>query len=169
MEQTPLDLLKQGVLPYREILRRNAGKYGATATEIDDILQDVFLAAWGMIAKGEEVRSWKAWLVTVSRNTTLAVVRKRQRAHRYQEKVRVQEIERAEAGTQDPEMKLLAKEQLLATSERLSRLADSEKGFLFVVLNSGRTRDQAAKYYGVSTRTIRRRLARIKEKVHGRD
>ncbi len=169
MEQTPLDLLKQGVLPYREILRRNVGKYGATADEVEDILQDVFLVAWKKVQEDYPMRNWKEWLFKVSRNITRAVVRKRQRARRNSDEARRREYVHAEGEARNPELELLAKEQLIATSERLSMLADSEKGFLFVVLNSGCTRAQAAQHYGVSTRTIRRRLARIKEKVYGRD
>ncbi len=149
------ELLSEG-LPYEDILRRNAFKYGACAENIDDILQDVFLAAW---EKADDIPPDKlqAYLLTVSRNTSLNRKRKEQVRHKHEPRVQVEELLRRKAETSDFYSRVLTKP--------LSVLSDREMKLVDLLYREGLLKYEAAAQLGISPRTVHRWLAKIKEKL----
>jgi RNA polymerase sigma-70 factor (ECF subfamily) len=148
-------LLSKG-LPYIDILRRNAYKYGACADNIEDILQDVFLAAW---EKADDIPLDKlqAYLLAISRNTSLNRKRKEQVRHKHEPRLMVEELLQRMAETSDFYSRVLTKP--------LSVLSDRERKLIDLLYREGLLKYEAAAQLGISPRTVHRWLAKIKEKL----
>jgi RNA polymerase sigma-70 factor (ECF subfamily) len=148
-------LLSKG-LPYIDILRRNAYKYGACDDNIEDILQDVFMAVW---EKADDIPldKLKAYLFTVSRNTTLNRQRKAKQRRTGQPLLAVEEKLRQLAATADFYPRVLTKP--------LSVLSDREMKLIDLLYDEGLLKYEAAARLGISPRTVHRWLAKIKEKL----
>jgi len=150
------ELLSKG-LPYEDILRRNAFKFGAYDEEIDDILQDVFLSVW---ERADEIdpENLKAYLVTTSRNITLNRKSKELVRHKHSPRVMADEIERRRTQAIDPETALLQK-------ERWPMLSDREQELARLLYDVGLSKQEAAAQLGISSRTVHRWLKKVKEKL----
>ncbi len=157
MRPTTRDRLSEG-LPYEDILRRNAFRYGATPDEVDDIMQDVFLSVWEHADDADAVSDLKAYLITTSRNITLNKMRKAQVRQKHVSRIRGDEIERRTMQTLDPETQLLQK-------ERWPRLSDREQDLARLLYEVGLSKQEAAAQLGISPRTVHRWLTNIKEKL----
>ncbi len=151
------ELLSEG-LPYEDILRRNAFRYGAYEENVDDILQDVFIAAW---EKADDIptHKLKAYLLTVTRNTSLNRKRQEQVRHKHNSRVQVSEIRRRTLQAPDPEMRVLQNEKTRPT------LSDREQELVRLLYDVGLLKQEAAAQLGISPRTVHRWLAKIKEKL----
>jgi RNA polymerase sigma factor (sigma-70 family) len=153
---TTRERLSKG-LPYESILRRNAFKFGAYDEEIDDILQDVYIHVWER-ADNIDPKNLKAYLVTTSRNITLNRKGKDRVRYKHSPRVRADEVERRRQQAVDPETQLLKK-------ERWPMLSDREQDLAELLYDEGLSKQEAAAQLGISSRTVHRWLANIKEKL----
>ncbi len=151
------ELLSEG-LPYEDILRRNAFRYGAYEENIDDIMQDVFMAAW---EKADDIpaHKLKAYLLTVTRNTSLNRKRQEQVRHKHSSRVQVSEIQHRATQALNPEMRVLQNEKTRPS------LSDREQELVTLLYDGGLLKQEAAAQLGISTRTVHRWLKTIKEKL----
>ncbi len=158
MSETTRERLSEG-LPYEDILRRNARKYGATTEELDGIMQDLFLWMWEHADEPQlEDTDLQAYLITASRNITLMRKRKAQVRQKHLSRVRGDEVERRMKQTLDPETQLLQR-------ERWPMLTDREQDLARLLYEVGLSKQEAAAQLDISPRTVHRWLKNIKEKL----
>lgn len=65
---------------YLDSIYRFAYRLTGSASEANDITQEVFIKAWRSIKKFDTNKSFKAWIFTIARNATTDFLRKRKNA-----------------------------------------------------------------------------------------
>lgn len=122
----------------------------------EEVVQEVLLAVWREAATFERARgSATAWLLTLSRNRAIDVVRARRRRGAHEERLAA---ERPEA-TPTPEAACVDTERSLAVQHALSRLKPEQRVALELSYYSGLSHSEIAAQLEIPLGTIKTRIA----------
>jgi RNA polymerase sigma-70 factor (ECF subfamily) len=133
--------------------------------EVEDLVQEVFLRAFGSIGGFREEASFKTWLMRIATNTCLNFIEKSKR----------QGIESLDdpldsgdsrgdllVGRGSPEGDLLADEMGARLQEAIDRLSPDFRAVLVLRDVQGLTYEEVAQAVGVNLGTVKSRLARAR-------
>jgi RNA polymerase sigma-70 factor (ECF subfamily) len=127
--------------------------------ELNDLLQDVFVAALESVDRLEEARALRSWLTSIAVFTARARIRRRVR-WRFLRVVPSEEIPELPAVTASPE----TSEALRCTYEVLSELPPDERIAFALRFIDGMELTEVASTCRVSLATIKRRLRRARDR-----
>jgi RNA polymerase sigma-70 factor (ECF subfamily) len=123
-------------------------------SEVEDLMQDVFVAAMEKLGSLENVESFPAWLATVARNRAIDWLRTRKKTEELPEDLPSKKDERGEA------------ERVLAV---IRTLPDAYRETLVLRLVEGMSGPEIAKRVGLTPESVRVNLHRgmklLKEKI----
>lgn len=129
---------------------------------VEDIGQDVFLAAYRSIATFDENRGvpFSAWIFTMARNRSLTVLRERQTENRRE----TMDMADFGCGRKTPEEELLNRERQEAIAACLRQIPQPFRKTILSSLD-GNSLEEIARCHGVTLGTVKSRLHRAREKL----
>lgn len=176
-EQTPALPWKADVLAARkgdhsafEALVRSVQRpvYGlclrllSSEAEAAEVAQEAFLRAYQNLHKYDESRPFDLWVLAITRNLCLDILRRRQRMHTED----VEDIkEQLPSGEKTLEEGAIAKEERLSLEQAMSTLPADDREVLALYYVQKRTTKEIAQIMKVAPGTIMARLFRAREKI----
>jgi RNA polymerase sigma-70 factor (ECF subfamily) len=137
-------------------------------TEAEDVVQDTMTRAWRQALSFDRTRgSAVAWLVTLTRNRAIDVVRSRRR----NEEFRVGEARVRPVPVETPEMEVSTAERARAVRKALHALNDDQRAVLDLAYFSGLSHSEIAAQLSQPLGTVKTRIAqavrRLRDELHG--
>jgi RNA polymerase sigma factor (sigma-70 family) len=127
--------------------------------------EDVFQATFLVLVRKAASRHWHEsvgnWLYGVAYRLALDARRQAARRNRHERRAEPR-------SASDPEDEITLREAQALLDEELSRLPEKYRAPLVLCYLEGRTRDEAAKQFGWSLGTLKRRLEQGRERLHDR-
>jgi RNA polymerase sigma-70 factor, ECF subfamily len=130
--------------------------------ELEDVVQDSFVAAFGTLSKLNDPRAFKTWLTAIVTRTTIATIRRRRLLSRlgFVNAPRVQ-VENVLARNAPPDVMA----ELEAVYRSLDALPAGDRVVLVLRRVEQLQLDEIARTTGFSLATVKRRLARAEERL----
>ncbi|MFJ6653794.1 RNA polymerase sigma factor [Microbacterium sp. NPDC091313] len=146
------------------LVRRHAPFLVAFATRLtgsradaDDCVQEALITAWQRLPELAEPEKVRSWLTTIVSRKATDRLRRRKPVD--------QIVDDAIVAWDDPERSAVRSSQLQALSRVLSELPEEQRVVWVLKEVSGYSYDEIADQVGVSTATVRGRLARARKSV----
>lgn len=142
-------------------LRRFVRTRLGDAAAVDDVVQEVFLAAWQSAGAFRGEGDPRSWLFTIARRTATRHDRRAQPAPTETETL-AQLAEAAGFGSADPERLVARAQQQAALDRALERLSAADREIIALRDRAGLTGPQAAEALGITLHTAKIRLHRAR-------
>ena len=131
-------------------------------TEVEDIVQTVFLKVYGNLDKYDETKaSLSTWIYTITRNTVCDYL-KEKRDHPV-----IELIENTVYSAEEPDDSLLNKEALEELASALEKLPQIERDVIILIYYHGKPKAEVAKILDITYGQLRylhdKALSRLKE------
>lgn len=137
------------------------------ATDVDDVVQDAFVAAWGSLEAYDPARSFRAWLFAIALNKMRDHLRFRKvrsfffRAHDIHAEATPPIADLAA----NPERDVVARQELQRVQSVLGRLDPKLREALVLTGLVGMSQPEAASALGISLKTIEGRVMRARAQL----
>ncbi|MCF1442043.1 RNA polymerase sigma factor [Ralstonia nicotianae] len=161
-----------GVLVRRHsaALAQAARSFGIPETDIDDVVQDTFVAAWRALGDYDDTRSFRAWLFQIGLNKMRDLYRFRKVRHFL---FGAEDLEHAEStdapGLTDPdpgpERHAAARRDLARVVAVLDKLDRGSREAIVLTAIVGMSQPEAAAALGMSLKAIEGRISRARAKL----
>ncbi|CAH0447043.1 RNA polymerase sigma factor CnrH [Ralstonia syzygii subsp. syzygii] len=161
-----------GVLVRRHgaALAQAARSFGIPATDIDDVVQDTFVAAWRALGDYDDTRPFRAWLFQIGLNKMRDLYRFRKVRHFL---FGADDLEHAESahspGLTDPrpgpERHIAARRELARVVAVLDKLDRGSREAIVLTAIVGMSQPEAAAALGMSLKAIEGRISRARAKL----
>ncbi|HYQ67344.1 MAG TPA: sigma-70 family RNA polymerase sigma factor [Actinophytocola sp.] len=155
------------VRAYEQLVRRYQGpmfrlavRMLASRGDAEDVVQEVFLAAWRSLVTLREEAAFVGWLYRMITNRCLNVIRGRHTTV----DVDLTERESHDAGSH-PERAVEVNEQLTAVTAALQRLTGEQRACWLLREVHGRSYEEISQTVGVTTTAVRGRIARARAQL----
>lgn len=155
------------VRAYEQLVRRYQGpmfrlavRMLASRGDAEDVVQEVFLTAWRSLATLHAEAAFVGWLYRMVTNRCLNVIRARHTTV----DVDLAQRESRSAGSR-PERTVEVSEQLAAVTVALQRLTGEQRACWLLREVHGRSYEEIAQAVGVTTTTVRGRIARARAQL----
>lgn len=148
---------------YQKLVYGIAYRIVRNGAEADDLVQSIFLRAYGGLRTFLRGTDFKSWLYSVAVNTSLNA---RKQARRQQEVV-LQAGAAAEAPVEDPAAGLMEEEAKAGIDRAIAMLPDDQRIVLHLRIHDGLTHEQIAKVLGCPTATVTSRIFLARKKLEG--
>ena len=142
---------------YRNKVYTIAYKLTVSVPTAEEIMLDVFLQLWLKRKELTDVKYFKAWLFTVTRNRTFSTLR--QMAAQQTATPITDENDFLLQTPEHPGQQLQDKEYRLILQQAISRLSPQQKKVYTLIKEQGLKRDEAATELNLSPETVKRHLA----------
>ncbi len=133
--------------------------------EASEIAQEAFLRAYQNLEKYDDSRPLDLWVMTISRNLCLDILRRRQ-------KVKTEDVEdhayRLNTGEANAEDLAIVKQERQSLEDAMNTLSVEDREVLALYYVQKRTTKEIAEVIGVAPGTIMARLFRAREKLRQR-
>lgn len=140
--------------------------YGAPVSEVEDVVQEVFLAAWRKLADYDHQRPFRAWLFAIALNRVRDIARRRKvRAFFFGASELNEGATRIEAEAPDPETQAHHRLALEKVSERLSVLPQDLRTALILTAVTGLSYQDAAASLNITVKALEGRIARARKRL----
>ena len=133
----------------RAVLR----EWGLKGADVDDVCGDVVCDAWESFRRFDRSRSFRPWVLTITRRRAAAFLRRRRRNA---EVLRTLHVAQPAART-DPDDAALTLRELTRYRERLTA---RQRDFLMLRFGDGRTPDEIARLRHTTAATVRAALSK---------
>lgn len=150
-------------------VRHLARGMGVPDTDLDDVVQDSFIAAWRSLSEYDPTRPLKPWLMRIGVNKVRDLQRFRRVRHFLFRAASVDEIE-PESLAHDqagPEQIAASQLELAQVMKMLDRLDPKLREALVLTAFVGLSQVEAAATLGVSAKTMEGRVLRARAKLDG--
>jgi RNA polymerase sigma-70 factor (ECF subfamily) len=134
--------------------------------ELEDIVQESFVAAFSGLSKLVDARAFQTWLNAIITRTTIATIRRRRLLARLGF-IRIQPVQIENVVARNAPPDVLA--ELEAVYRALDALPAAERVVLVLRRVEQLPLDEVARRTGYSLATVKRRLARAEQYLQGRD
>ena len=129
----------------------------------ENLLDKVFLEVWREAAKFPGHLRMSTWLLIISRNRAMAVLRRRQR-----EETHKGTAEALEDPADDPKLVFLNDRRFPLSFSRLADLSEDHREMLDLVYYHGQSIDEVAQILGVAPKTVRARMFNARKRIEAR-
>jgi len=143
------------VARYQKLVAGVAWRYGVRSEEIEDVVSEVFLKAYGNLASYRPVHPFSTWLYRLAANHVVDHGRRRRKRGR-----EVELTERLDAPGPGPDELLERRERASIVRAALAGLRPRYREVLFCVYIEGMRIEEAARTLGLPQGTIKSRLLR---------
>lgn len=127
-----------------------------TRSEAEEVVQDAFMRAWREAPSFDRTRgSALAWLVTLTRNRSIDVVRSRRRRALHEDESAAAEPPETPPG---PELALVDTQRAAAVREALATLRPAQRAVLDLAYFSGLSHSEIAERLGQPLGTVKTRI-----------
>ncbi len=145
-----------------------ARSFGIPGTDIDDVVQDSFVAAWRALGAYDDSRSFRAWLFSVALNKMRDLYRFRKVRHFL---FGAFDIDSPDAPPLEdpgpgPERQTAAKRDLARVTKTLERLDRDQREAIVLTAIVGLSQPEAASALGVTPKALEGRIARARVKLN---
>ncbi|GAB4352820.1 MAG: hypothetical protein Kow0026_10610 [Oricola sp.] len=140
-------------------VRRVARGYTGSASDADDIAQEVFLSVWrsaGAWQKGEA--RFSTWLYRVTVNRCID----HKRRARFRNWIGLERIEAVFASDDDPERELAGRAELASAARAVAALPDRQRMAILLSVSAGLANPQIAETMSVSVGAVEQLLVRAR-------
>lgn len=152
------DVFRDGIVALIPKMRSYATALMGSASEADDLVQDVLIRAWRFRASFREGSYLQAWIFKIMRNEFL-----NQRLARRPVLQQMQgNFEDLRVTEGDQEWRVRYRELMSG----LSRLPEHNREALLLVVGAGLTCEEAAEVLGCAAGTVKSRVSRAREYLH---
>lgn len=148
-------------------LAQAARSFGLPETDVDDVVQETFVAAWRALGDYDQSRPFRAWLFSVGLNKMRDLYRFR--------KVRQflfgaldlnnPEMPGIEDDQPGPEREVAARRELALVAKTLERLPRDQREAIVLTAIVGLSQGEASAALGLTTKALEGRVARAREKL----
>jgi RNA polymerase sigma-70 factor (ECF subfamily) len=157
----------QLVRRYGPALTQFARLSGTPETDVDDIVQDAFIAAWRRLDNYDEARPFRAWLFRIAINK-IHDLRRGRRVRRFL--FAAEQIETSEASmladpAPGPEREALARRRLEDIKRMMGGLDPELRDAIILTAILGLSQGEAAETLGISLKSIEGRVARARRQL----
>ena len=149
------------VLVYRHgsLMKVYAARILGSATEADDVVQEVFTQAWDQLDRLNDVSAVRSWLMRMVSNRAIDRIRRRKNT------ANVDDWEAATASTRSPEHIVEIQMEMSALAMAVYRLTPMQKQCWVLREIGGVPYADIAEYLGVPVSTVRGQLARARRAI----
>jgi RNA polymerase sigma-70 factor (ECF subfamily) len=151
---------EQLVVRHQPAMYRLALRMLTSSGDAEDVVQDVFIAAWRQLPELREDAAFVGWLYRVTTNRCLNVLRARRPTTELDEEIVVSG--RAEV---QPERAAQISGELAALHAALALLPPTQRACWLLREAHGRSYDEIARIVGTSTTAVRGRIARARSQL----
>ena len=148
-------------------LAQAARAFGVPETDVDDVVQESFIAAWRYLAQYDPSRPFRGWLFRIALNK----MRDTRRRHRVRAFLfgaeRIEDRPDMADDTPDQERLVIAAHELARIRAKLDRLESGLGEALVLTAIIGMSQPEAALALGVSGKSVEGRVARARAKLAG--
>lgn len=146
-----------------------ARSFGIPETDVDDVAQETFIAAWKALAEYDPDRPFRAWLFHIGLNKMRDLLRFRKVRHFLFGALGLQGDDEAPDGAEapqvadpvaGPERAVAARRELDLVVRTLDRLERGQREALVLTAIVGLSQPEAALAMGVTPKALERRIAR---------
>jgi len=146
-------------------LAQAARAFGMPETDVDDVVQESFIAAWRHLAQYDPARSFRGWLFRIALNK----MRDTRRRHRVRAFLfgaeRIEDRPDMADDAPDPERSAMATRELAEIRAKLGALDGGLGEALVLTAIVGMSQGEAALALGISVKSIEGRVARARMKL----
>jgi len=140
--------------------------YGAPPSEVEDVVQEVFLAAWRRLADYDRNRPFRAWLFAIALNRVRDMARRRRvRAFFFGATELDEGVTQIETETVDPETEAHHRLALEAVSRRIATLPEDQRTALVLTAITGLSYQEAAASLKITVKALEGRIARARKRL----
>lgn len=140
--------------------------YRAPASEVEDVVQEVFLSAWRRLADYDRQRPFRAWLFAIALNRVRDMARRRRvRAFFFGASELDDGATRIEAEAPDPETQAHHRLALEEVSRRIANLPEDQRTALVLTAVSGLSQQDAAAALKITVKALEGRIARARQRL----
>lgn len=140
--------------------------YGAPSAEIEDIVQEVFVAAWRRLADYDRARPFRAWLFAIALNRVRDLARRRRvRAFFFGAAELDESATRIANEAPDPEDQAHHRLALEQVSKRLASLPEDLRTALVLTAVTGLSYQDAAASLHITVKALEGRIARARRRL----
>jgi len=143
--------------------------YGAPVFEVEDIVQEVFVAAWRRLADYDRQRPFRAWLFAIALNRVRDMARRRRvRAFFFGAAELDEGAARIEAEAPDPETQAHHRLALEEVSRQIAGLPEDLRTALVLTAVTGLSYQDAAASLKITVKALEGRIARARKRLAAR-
>lgn len=148
-------------------LAQAARSFGLPETDLDDVVQETFVAAWRALEDYDQSRPFRAWLFGVGLNKMRDLYRFRKVRHFLFGAVDFDnsELPPIEADQPGPEREVAARRELALVTKTLDRLPREQREAIVLTAIVGLSQHEAASALGLTVKALEGRVARAREKL----
>jgi RNA polymerase sigma-70 factor (ECF subfamily) len=140
--------------------------YGAPASEAEDIVQEVFLAAWRRLADYDRLRPFRAWLFAIALNRVRDMARRRKvRAFFFGATELDEGAHQVGGELPDPETQTHHRLALEQVSRRLDGLPEDLRTALVLTAVTGLSYQEAAASLNITVKALEGRITRARKRL----
>jgi len=152
---------------YGQGLVHAARSFGIPETDLDDVVQDTFVAAWRALSDYDDSRSFRAWLFSIGLNKMRGLYRfRRVRSFLFGafdlHTPGFKELEDPRGG---PERAVAAKKELATVSQTLRQLPRDQREAIVLTAIVGLSQQETAAALGITIKALEGRLSRGRAKL----
>jgi RNA polymerase sigma-70 factor (ECF subfamily) len=150
------------VRTYGKQLAKLAGSYGVATSEIEDVVQDAFIAAWRSLDTVDTERPFKFWLYQILLNKARDWRRRRRVKAFFFHAAALDAAESLPSTAPSAEDQAHDRQALMRVNAALAAIPDHLKRPLLLTSVGGLSRGEAAGLLGVSIKTLDGRVTRAR-------
>lgn len=140
--------------------------YGAPTFEVEDVVQEVFVAAWRRLADYDHQRPFRAWLFAIALNRVRDLSRRRRvRAFFFGASELDEGATRIEGEAPDPETQAHHRLALEQVSRAIATLPEGLRTALVLTAVSGLSYQDAAASLKITVKALEGRIARARKRL----
>lgn len=159
---------------FSELVRRHstglaqaARSFGIPETDVDDVLQETFVAAWRALDDYDETRPFRAWLFRIGMNKMRDLYRFRKVRHFL---FRAFDLYGSEMPTIEdwgpgPEREATARIELTRVAKTLEKLPEDQRAAIVLTAIVGLSQPEAAAALGVTLKALEGKISRARNKL----
>ena len=148
-------------------LAQTARSFGLPETDIDDAVQESFVAAWRALGDYDTSRPFRAWLFRIAINKIRDLQRHRRVRRFLFGAVGLDDADTLHLsdGTPDPERHAIARSDLARTTTLLAKLDSDLREAIVLTAIVGLTQVEAAIALGITDKAVEGRVGRARRKL----
>lgn len=148
-------------------LAQAARSFGLPETDVDDVVQETFVAAWRALDDYDQTKPFRAWLFTVGLNKMRDLYRFRKVRHFLFGALDLNDPDAP--AVQDtrpgPERHVAARRELALVTKTLNRLPREQREAIVLTAIVGMSQPEAAVVLGVTVKALEGRIVRARDKL----